>query len=79
MILSRKGILDQAAWEKAGIALPEFDIEQIESETKKAPEWVHFGGGNILGDLLHMRSKTFWTRDWPKRASSPWILLTLKS
>ena len=35
-------------WEKAGIELPRFDREAMKAATKKAPQWVHFGAGNIF-------------------------------
>ncbi|MDO5389328.1 MAG: mannitol dehydrogenase family protein, partial [Clostridia bacterium] len=48
MKLTLQGLKDAASWEKAGIKLPAYDIEQIAAETKKSPEWVHFGAGNIF-------------------------------
>ncbi|MDR0374375.1 MAG: mannitol dehydrogenase family protein [Treponema sp.] len=35
-------------WEKAGILLPQFDRKSMIAKTKSAPEWVHFGAGNIF-------------------------------
>ena len=35
-------------WEKAGIALPEFDREAMKVKTKETPQWIHFGAGNIF-------------------------------
>ena len=35
-------------WEKAGIELPRFDREAMKAATKEAPQWVHFGAGNIF-------------------------------
>ena len=35
-------------WEKAGIELPKFDREAMKAATKEAPQWVHFGAGNIF-------------------------------
>jgi fructuronate reductase len=48
MQLTNNGLLNKAQWEKAGIQLPKFDREAMIMETKKAPKWVHFGGGNIF-------------------------------
>lgn len=52
MKLTLDGIKDQAAWEAAGISLPAYDVEAVASETKKSPEWVHFGAGNIFRIFL---------------------------
>ena len=38
----------QEQWEKAGVALPAYDIAAVAEETKKSPVWVHFGAGNIF-------------------------------
>jgi fructuronate reductase len=35
-------------WEKAGIALPRFDRTAMIQATQTAPQWVHFGAGNIF-------------------------------
>lgn len=46
--LNRKGLKDKKNWERVGIALPAFDVEEMARETERAPEWVHFGAGNIF-------------------------------
>ena len=48
MKLTIEGIKDRAAWEKAGIALPGYDVEKVSEKAKEEPEWVHFGIGNIF-------------------------------
>jgi len=48
MKLTRAGIKDRAAWEKAGIMLPGYDVEAVSEKAKKEPVWVHFGIGNIF-------------------------------
>ena len=48
MKLTLNGIKDQAAWQKAGIQLPGYDVEALAARTKEAPVWVHFGIGNIF-------------------------------
>lgn len=48
MKLNLNGIRDKASWERAGIALPKFDIQLVTENTKRAPTWVHFGAGNIF-------------------------------
>ena len=46
------GIQDRAAWERAGIALPEYDVRAMREKTKENPVWVHFGAGNIFRAFL---------------------------
>ena len=48
MKLTLDGIKDRQAWEKAGIKLPRYDVEAVSKKAKDAPEWVHFGIGNIF-------------------------------
>lgn len=48
MKLTVNGIRNREAWEKAGIALPGYDVEAVSEKAKKDPEWVHFGIGNIF-------------------------------
>ena len=52
MKLTIEGIKDRAAWEKAGIALPGYDVEKISEKAKEEPGWVHFGIGNIFRIFL---------------------------
>ncbi|MBR1758053.1 MAG: mannitol dehydrogenase family protein [Lachnospiraceae bacterium] len=39
---------NRAAWEAKGYHLPAFDREAVAAKTAEAPEWVHFGAGNIF-------------------------------
>lgn len=48
MKLTMDGIKNRAPWEKAGIALPGYDVEAVSEKAKKEPVWVHFGIGNIF-------------------------------
>ena len=49
MKLTYKGITEnREEWLSKGYRLPEFDIPKMVEKTKEAPEWVHFGGGNIF-------------------------------
>ncbi|MBP3359566.1 MAG: mannitol dehydrogenase family protein [Clostridia bacterium] len=48
MKLTREGLKDREKWIAAGYSLPEFDREKVMENTKKAPEWIHFGVGNIF-------------------------------
>ena len=52
MELTWSGIEKKEEWEKAGIMLPGYDIKSVVQKTKKAPEWVHFGIGNIFRIFL---------------------------
>ena len=48
MRLNNNELANPAQWEKAGITLPKFDRQAMIAATEKAPEWVHFGAGNIF-------------------------------
>ena len=52
MKLTRNGLLDREAWNKAGIALPSYDTEAVRQKTLAHPVWVHFGIGNIFRIFL---------------------------
>ena len=48
MELTWKGLKDTAAWEKAGVELPPYDVEAVAKKGQESPVWVHFGIGNIF-------------------------------
>lgn len=48
MRVSLETLKDLVGWEKAGVRLPAFDVEQMRKKTGEAPIWVHFGAGNIF-------------------------------
>jgi len=48
MRLNDMELADKAQWEKAGVALPQFDRKAMIAATEKAPVWVHFGAGSIF-------------------------------
>ena len=49
MKLCKQDILsNKQEWLDKGYMLPEFDIDKVTRETCEAPEWIHFGAGNIF-------------------------------
>ncbi len=52
MKMTLEGIRDTAAWERAQVKLPGFDVEAMRKATEEAPVWVHFGAGNIFRGFI---------------------------
>lgn len=48
MKLDSNSLTNGAAWSSAGFELPKYDRAAVTAKTKAAPEWVHFGAGNIF-------------------------------
>jgi fructuronate reductase len=48
MRLNDRELKNRGQWEKAGISLPRFDRQAMIRATEAAPEWVHFGTGNLF-------------------------------
>ena len=48
MKLTLEGLKDKAGWEKAGVSIPSYDVAAVQSATRSAPVWIHFGAGNIF-------------------------------
>ena len=48
MKLTLEGIRNREAWEKAGVILPGYDVGAVQENGRKAPQWIHFGIGNIF-------------------------------
>ena len=52
MKLNYSSIKDTKVWTDKGYALPQYDVEAVAARTKAAPEWIHFGAGNIFRAFL---------------------------
>ena len=52
MKLNLASLENRAQWLNKGYALPEYDIQKVAENTKKAPAWIHFGAGNIFRAFL---------------------------
>lgn len=52
MKLNYASLKDAQAWTSKGYALPQYDCEKVAAATKAAPEWIHFGAGNIFRAFL---------------------------
>ena len=39
---------EKALWQEKGFILPQYDIQTMRERTLTAPEWIHFGAGNIF-------------------------------
>ena len=59
MKLTLEGIKDRAAWQSAGIKLPDYDVQAVSEKAKKHPVWAHFGAGNLFrGYVIRQLTRT---------------------
>ena len=52
MKMNRAALVQKEAWQKAGVALPQYDVAAMAERTKEAPVWLHFGAGNIFRGFI---------------------------
>jgi fructuronate reductase len=48
MKLDALSLENKKTWTEAGFELPAYDRAAVAAETRSAPEWLHFGAGNIF-------------------------------
>lgn len=58
MRLNKDAIKDRSVWDKAGIELPKYNIEEMAADTKRNPTWIHFGAGNIFKGFIAVLQHT---------------------
>lgn len=52
MELTLNGLKDKEGWAKADVSTPSYDVKAVSEKARKAPQWVHFGIGNIFRIFL---------------------------
>lgn len=49
MKLNRSSVVNnRKVWQEKGYRVPEYDMNVMIENTCTAPEWIHFGAGNIF-------------------------------
>lgn len=48
MKLTKEGLQDRNQWEQKGYQLYQFSRDEIKRNTRKHPQWIHFGAGNLF-------------------------------
>lgn len=58
MHLIDEELKNRAMWEEKGFVLPSFNRDEVRENTRKSPEWIHFGAGNIFRAFPCMMQQT---------------------
>ena len=66
--LTYQGLAGRAAWERAGVALPSYDVQAAAANTLKSPAWLHVGAGNIFRGFIAELGDTALGLDPARRA-----------
>ena len=77
MKLTMAGIKDREAWEKAGIQLPGYDVEEVSEKARKAPRWVHLESAIFSVYLSEELQMVFWKKGLWTGDSPVWRPLTM--
>lgn len=52
MKLNIETLQEHDLWQKKKVIVPTYSMEAMKKETKEAPTWVHFGGGNLFRGFI---------------------------
>ena len=52
MKLKLDNIENKTFWESHEVDLPTFNVKEMVEKTKKTPQWVHIGAGNIFRGFI---------------------------
>lgn len=58
MKVTLEGIKDTAAFAKAGVELPKYDVAAVQQYSRENPVWLHFGAGNIFRGFVGSLQQT---------------------
>ncbi len=58
MKLTLNGIEDREGWMRAGVALPDYDVQAVRESARRNPTWVHFGPGSISESAIFFVSSS---------------------
>ena len=48
MKLTIEELKNTEPWHRAGVSLPDYDVNVVRTNAKTTPVWLHFGIGNIF-------------------------------